>query len=584
MEAATDLIGLAIHLPAWRLSILGLLLRIIETASPDIELARPFIPLFFLSLGFAGCEPSNRIEVPRISAAEIEEHTRVLSSDLFMGRGPGHPGGGVAAQYIAHQFESMGLEAPHGSYFQRVPIIGTAPIPESVSLSFASTTGVIRPSYLDDFVLSSGHTETDNVEGEAELVFVGYGIQAPENDWDDFAGLDVSGKYILILVNDPPAPASDPDLFDGVAMTYYGRWTYKYEEAARQGALGAFIVHETEPAGYPWSVVRGGFSGEQFSLPLNPEGPQPATILGWVSSNLAQEILALGGHDYDELRTLAANRGFSPLETGVTVRAGLSSSTREVETSNVLGLLPGVERPDEYITVTSHYDHFGIGEVIDGDSIYNGAYDNASGTALILAMGRALSEMRTPLERSVLFIATGAEEQGLLGAEWYVQSPLYPLEQTVAEFNFDGANLWGLTTDATIFGEERSELGAFARASAAQLDLTLMPDPEPQVGTFFRSDHFPFAKAGVPSLYVEHGWTFSDYPPGRGHEIRQNYTANHYHAPSDEFTEDFVFDGAVQQGLLGLLTILKIADDDGWPNWHEGQEFRAARVRMMSGR
>ena len=360
LEAATDLIGLAIHVPAWRLSILGLLLPIIKTASPDIELARPFIPLFFLSLGFAGCEPSNRIEVPRISAAEIEEHIRVLSSDLFMGRGSGHPGGGMAAQYIAHQFESMGLEAPHGSYFQRVPIIGTAPIPESVSLSFASTTGVIRPSYLDDFVLSSGHTETDNVEGEAELVFVGYGIQAPENDWDDFAGLDVSGKYILILVNDPPSPASDPGLFDGVAMTYYGRWTYKYEEAARQGALGAFIVHETETAGYPWSVVRGGFSGEQFSLPLNPDGPQPATILGWVSSNLAQEILALGGHDYDELRTLAANRGFSPLETGVTVRAGLSSSTREVETSNVLGLLPGAERPDEYITVTSHYDHFGI--------------------------------------------------------------------------------------------------------------------------------------------------------------------------------------------------------------------------------
>jgi Zn-dependent M28 family amino/carboxypeptidase len=247
-------------------------------------------------------------------------------------------------------------------------------------------------------------------------------------------------------------------------------------------------------------------------------------------------------------------------------------------------LLPGVGRPDEYITVTSHYDHFGIGEAIDGDSIYNGAYDNASGTALILAMGRALSELRTPLERSVLFIATGAEEQGLLGAEWYVQSPLYPLEQTVAELNFDGANLWGSTTDVTIFGEERSELGAFARASALELGLTPMPDPEPQVGTFFRSDHFPFAKAGVPSLYVAHGWLFSGQPPAWGDEIRQNYTANHYHAPSDEFTEDFVFDGAVQQGMLGLLTILDIAADNGWPNWHEGQEFRAARVRMMSGR
>ncbi len=545
---------------------------------------RLFFALFFLSLGFAGCQAVDRIEVPDISAVEIEEHVRVLSSDFFLGRGPGHPGGDMAAEYIAQQFASMGFEAPHGSYFQKVPIIGTSPIPESVSLSFAGTTSIITPSYLDDFVLSSGRSEAENVEEEAELIFVGYGIEALENDWDDFAGVDVANKYILILVNDPPAPTGEPDLFGGMAMTYYGRWTYKYEEAARQGALGALIVHETEPAGYPWSVVRGGFSGEQFSLPPNPDGPQPAKMLGWVSSNLAREILALGGHDYDELKNLARNRGFSPLETGVTVRASLSSSTREVETSNVLGLLPGVGRPDEYITVTSHYDHFGIGEAIDGDSIYNGAYDNASGTALILAMGRALSEMRAPLERSVLFIATGAEEQGLLGAEWYVQSPLYPLEQTVAELNFDGANLWGSTTDVTIFGEERSELGDFARASALELGLTPMPDPEPQVGTFFRSDHFPFAKAGVPSLYVAHGWLFSGQPPAWGDEIRQNYTANHYHAPSDEFTEDFVFDGAVQQGMLGLLTILDIAADNGWPNWHEGQEFGAARVRMMSGR
>jgi Zn-dependent M28 family amino/carboxypeptidase len=520
-------------------------------------------------------------DAPPLSPEEIAQHMRVLASDDFLGRGPGQRGGELAAEYIAADFEAAGLEAPNGSYFQAVPMIGAATDPSSVTLVFDGPSGSVAPTYLDDFVLNAGDPEAARAGGEAELIFVGYGISAPESDWDDFGGVDVAGKYVLILVNDPPAPDDEPDLFGGVAMTYYGRWTYKYEEAARQGALGALIVHETDPAGYPWSVVRGGFSGEQFALPADPGGTTPAALQGWVSVDVARRVLAAGGHDFDGLKERAARRGFTAVPTGIVVRASLENAVRRVDTRNVVGLLPGSTRPDEYITVTSHYDHFGVGEPIDGDSIYNGAYDNASGTALLLTLAGAMADMRIRPARSVLFIATAAEEQGLLGAQWYAQMPLFPLERTVAEVNVDGANLWGRTTDMIVQGEERSELGAFVRERAQELGVTLMPDAEPEKGFFFRSDHFPFAKAGVPSVYVEHGRRYVDRPDGWGDEIQADYTANNYHAPSDEFREEFVFDGAVQQGTLMLLTVLDIAEATAWPNWHEGQEFKAARDAMM---
>ena len=540
--------------------------------------------LVLLAVVIAGGACARELEVPAVSADEIEEHTRVLASDEYLGRGPGQPGGDLAVDYIAARFEEYGLEAPGGSYVQPVPMVGNTPDPGGVTLAIRGPAGSIQPVYLDDFVLNPGDREATEVGGEAELVFVGYGIDAPESGWDDFAGVDVAGKYVLILVNDPPAPASEPDLFGGVAMTYYGRWTYKYEEAARQGALGALIVHETEPAGYPWSVVRGGFSGDQFALPLAPAAPRPAGLIGWVTRDLARAALATGGLDYDELKARAGARGFVAIETGITVRGGVRSAVRRVDTANVVGLLRGSERPDEYLLVTSHYDHFGVGEPVDGDSIYNGAYDNASGTALILAMAHSLSGLDPAPERSILFIATGAEERGLLGGEGYVQAPLYPLDRTVALVNFDEANVWGETTDISVMGEERSELGVYVRARAAELGLTLTPDAEPQVGSYFRSDHFPFARAGVPSLYVRHGWNYVGRPAGWGDSIRAAYNADHYHAPSDEVGADFDYAGAVQQGALALRTLLDLAASDTWPNWLEGQEFKAARDAMMGGR
>jgi len=538
-----------------------------------------------LGLAAAACQAAtDGAYEPLVSADGIREHVEVLASDSLLGRGPGHAGGDMAVAYIADRFAAFGLEAPQGSYVQPVPMIGNTPLAESARLTFRGSGGSVTPEYLDGFVLNPGRADATQAAGEAEVVFVGYGIDAPESDWNDFAGADVAGKFILILVNDPPATVEEPELFGGVAMTYYGRWTYKYEEAARQGALGALIVHETVPAGYPWSVVRGGFSGEQFSLPPDPAAPDPAGMIGWVSEDVARALLATGGHDFDDLKARAGRRGFTAIPTGITARGSLSASVRRVDTENVVGLVRGETRPDEYILVSSHYDHFGIGEPLDGDSIYNGAYDNASGTALIMEMAHSLADMEPGPGRSVLFIATAAEEQGLLGAAWYVQSPLFPLEQTVAEVNFDEANVWGETSDVSALGEERSGLGTYLRRHIGQVGYTITPEAEPEVGTYFRSDHFPFARAGIPALYIKHGLDYVGRPAGWGDSIQADYTANHYHAPSDEIGADWVYDGAARDGTLALLTILDLAGTDDWPNWYEGQEFRAARDAMMVGR
>lgn len=519
-----------------------------------------------------------------LSGDRIRDHVRTLASDEFMGRGPGQPGGDLAADYIAAAFAEAGLLPVNESYFQAVPMIGYAADPASVRLSFAGPAGTVDVPYLDHLVVNVGDPQATEVTGSAEVVFVGYGIDAPEAGWNDFAGADVKGKILLILVNDPPATPEEPDLFGGRAMTYYGRWTYKFEEAARQGALAAFIVHETEPAGYPWTVVRSSWSGEQFSLPAVPGAPEPAGLVGWVSRDVAAAALQLAGLSFEDLKAAAGRRGFVAVPTGITATASLRSTSRPVETVNVVGLLEGGSRPGEIITVTAHYDHFGIGEAVEGDSIYNGAYDNASGTALLLDMARAFASLPERPARSLLFIATAAEERGLLGAQWYVDSPLFPLENTVAGMNVDGANLWGETDDVTFQGEERSELGVFVRARAAEMGLTLVPDSEPEKGYFFRSDHFPFAKAGVPALYVNHGKEYRGRPAGWGQQIQDEFTASRYHAPSDEFSEEFVFDGAVQQGLLTARILWDVAQSEAWPNWHEGQEFKAARDALLARR
>jgi Zn-dependent M28 family amino/carboxypeptidase len=549
---------------------------------------RPFsFVLVALSLLVAACGrgPSAGPDAPaqRITEEGLRAHVRFLADDALEGRAPGTRGGELAALYIATQMEAAGLEPVQGSYFQTVPVIGHTPDPASARLELRYGGRSAAAEYLEDFVVWSGRAAPE-ASALGELVFVGYGVEAPEAGWSDYGDVDMAGKVALILVNDPPPTNEEPNRFDGEAMTYYGRWTYKFEEAARQGAAGAIIVHETGPAGYPWGVVRSSWSGEQFALSTGDQDPPPVPVAGWISRETAMWVLAMAGHSLEELEAAAESREFAPVPTGIQADARVASEVRTLETPNVVGLLPGRTRPDELVILTAHYDHLGIGPAVDGDSIYNGAYDNASGVAVLLEVARAFRAVEPAPARSVLFMATAAEESGLLGAQWYADAPLFPLYNTVATLNVDGASLWGRTEDMIVMGGDRNELGAFAEARARQMGIRLVPDPEPEKGLFFRSDHFPFARAGVPALWIRHGERFRGRPEGWGREMLDRYTAEAYHSPLDRFSEDFVFDGAVQQGRLLFLTSLDIATDNSFPNWFEGSEFRAARDRSLAAR
>lgn len=519
----------------------------------------------------------------RISAEGIRADVRFLADDALEGRAPGTRGGRLAALYIAAQMEAAGLSPIEGTHFQAVPMVGHTPDPATARLAVRHGGRAASAEYLEDFVLWSGRASA-RAAATGEIVFVGYGVEAPEAEWSDYQEADMTGKVALILVNDPPATTEEPGRFEGEAMTYYGRWTYKFEEAARQGAAGAIIVHESGPAGYPWGVVRSSWSGEQFALDLPEEAPPPVPIEGWISREAVDWMLAMAGLSFEELKASAASRDFTAVPTGITVDAEVDSEVRFLETHNVVGLLPGRTRPGEVVVITAHYDHLGIGPAVDGDSIYNGAYDNASGVAVLLELARAFGTLDPAPARSLLFIATAAEESGLLGARWYARSPLFPLHQTVAALNVDGANLWGETEDMIVMGADRNELGAFAEARARRMGVRLSPDPEPDKGFFFRSDHFPFAQAGVPALWVRHGDRFRGRPDEWGREVLDRYTAEAYHQPADRFSDEFVFDGAVQQATLLFLTALDIAEDNSFPNWFEGSEFRAARERSMAAR
>jgi len=551
-------------------------------------MVRRFLFLALVSLQIPACTgPGSSDHQPSgessITGGEMRAHIRFLSHDLLRGRAPGTQGGDIAAHYISSQFEEMGLEPVRGSYFQRVPILGSQPLAPGIDISFRKGGRSASPQHLDDYTLIAGDAAAPFVEGEGELVFVGYGINAPELGWDDYGGTDLTGKVLLMLVNDPPATPEEPDLFGGPAMTYYGRWTYKYEEAARQGAVAAILIHTTESAGYPWSVVRAGRSREQFSLPSDPAASAPVPMKGWMTYGTTEWVLEMAGLELSDLVAKAGTRSFTPVPTGIQVSGRVTSAVRAVETVNVVGLLSGGERPDEVITITSHYDHLGVGEPVEGDSIRNGAYDNASGIALVLEMAEAFTTLPTPPARSILFIATAAEEAGLLGSAWYAQNPFFPLEKTVAEVNVDGANMWGETDDFTVHGVERSGLGAYAEARAQEMSLTLVPDQEPEKGFFFRSDHFPMARAGVPALYFSHGSNYRAQPEGYGDSIQAAYAANHYHAPSDEFSDEWVYEGAIQHALFVYRVVLDIAQDSTFPNWFEGSEFKAARDALMGG-
>jgi len=504
-----------------------------------------------------------------VDTAAMDAHLRFLASDLLEGRAPATRGGRLAAAYIAAQFEALGLEpaGANGTYFQPVALVGMTPQP---MLSWGKAGGATDTLvYRDAFVAWAERPEAD-IAASGEVVFVGYGIRAPEWQWDDYKGADLRGKVLLMLVNDPGLV--DSTVFLGKILTYYGRWTYKLEEAARQGAAGAILIHTTESATYPWEVVRGSWSVEQFKLD-QPHSPSIA-FAGWVTEASARTALSKAGLNLDSLTRAAGRRDFRPIPTGVTASVGVHSALRQVESENVVARLPGRDPrlASQAVLITAHWDHKGIGPAIRGDSIYNGAEDNASGVAAILGAAKALTQLpRTA--RSILFVATTAEESGLLGSEAYVQRPLVPLGQTAAVLNLDVTNVRGATRDIGALGMDRSTLGPAFEAAARAESLTIASQPDVR-GSFFRSDHFPFARAGVPALSIKPGVDFVGRPVGWGVQQENIYNQDRYHQPSDEYQSTFRYAGMAQEVRVTVRAARAIGNDPTMPRWLTSSEFQ----------
>ena len=503
--------------------------------------------------------------------AEIER----LASDAFEGRAPGSAGETRTIEYLREQFSALGLAPgnPDGTWVQNVPLVGITPAEgDTLRVSRGDDTRTLEPGA--DYVAYTKRV-VDQVEVEAEFVFVGYGAVAPEYDWNDFKNVDVTGKILLFLVNDPPSE----DLFGGQAMTYYGRWTYKHEIAAEKGAAGSLVIHEPGPAGYPWEVVGSSPYGESFDLVSDDRNMGRAAIEGWIRRDAAASLFEMAGLDFEAEKAKAAQTDFQPVELGVTGRTQVRNTLRTIDSQNVVARLPGAGAPDEVVIYMAHWDHLGRDESLTGDQIYNGAADNATGTAGLIELARAFTEGEPP-RRSVLFLAVTAEEQGLLGSRYYGEHPLYPAAQTVAALNMDVLNQWGRTRDLTVVGMGQSQLDDVAGEVAGRLGRVLNPDPEPEKGFYYRSDHFSFARAGIPAFYADPGVDYLDKPPGYGIEKREEYTANDYHAVSDEVKPDWDLSGALDDLTFMYHMGASLAASDEGPEWSATSEFRAIREQQ----
>ena len=519
-----------------------------------------------------------------IDTATLMQHIRVLSADSLLGRLPGSLGEEKTVAYLEEQFKAMGLAPgnPDGTYTQRVPLVGIT-VTGAPALTFSAAGASRTLKWKDDYVAWTKHVAPTASLNNSDLVFVGYGTEAPEFQWDDFKGMDVAGKTLVMLVNDPAL--ADTSQFGGPRMTYYGRWTYKYEQGMKHKAAGVLLIHETGPAGYPFSVVQGNAS-ERFDLVTEDKNMGRSDVEGWISLDQAKTLFSMAGQDFDSLKARAATREFSPVPLGVTASVTLQNSLRTIDSRNVIAKLDGSDPAlaSEYIVYTAHWDHFGVGTPVNGDSIYNGALDNATGTAGLLTMAKAFKAMPTPPKRTTLFLAVTAEEQGLLGAQFYAVSPLYPLAKTLANLNMDGLNTWGPTRDLVVIGLGASELDDYATAAAAEQQRVLIPDAEPEKGFYYRSDHFNFAKQGVPAFFGEGGMDYIGKPASFGRERRDEYTANDYHQPQDEIKPGWEMSGAVQDLQLLLAMGYRVAEATKFPEWRPGNEFKAVRDRMLQAK
>ncbi len=546
------------------------------------------VPLVLLA---AGCGPDGELwrgeadtAARAITPERLMAHVQALASDAFEGRQPGTRGEDLTVDYLEEQFREIGLEPgnPDGSYVQTVPLISYTPRP---SARFQVAGETLEPSFPDQYVARSRHFEPETVLEDSELVFVGYGVVAPEYDWDDYKGLELEGRTALVLVNDPPVPHPDdperldPDVFRGEAMTYYGRWTYKYEIGAELGADAVIVIHETGPAGYPFDVISGAFGGENFDVPAADVSDRLITE-AWVDEGTARRIFDAAGHDFDELKARAAGRDFEPVVLDGTAEFRIETELREIESRNVVARLPGSdpELRDEHVIYTAHWDHFGVD---DEGNVYNGAVDNATGTSGLVEVGRAFATLSEPPPRSVLFLAVTAEENGLLGAHWYVENPLYPLERTLAAINMDTMNPWGRTNDIEVIGYGSNTLEELVETEAAAQGRMVRPDAAPELGYYYRSDHFEFARVGVPALYTKGGVDYLGQPESWGEERWARWTAEDYHTPSDTIGDDWDLSGMTEDTRLLFRVGYRVARAEEWPRWYEDSEFRAAREAMM---
>lgn len=517
-----------------------------------------------------------------ISTERIRAHTKFLSSDLLEGRGVGARGGDIATEYLAAEFALAGLEpaGDDGTYFQKVPLVGVE-TQTGAQLSAAGRGKTVAFRWLEDFV-GVNHRQQTAGKLEAEAVFVGHGIVAPEYQWDDFKGVDVKGKMLVLFTNEPGS--DNPSLFKGRALTYYGRWTYKYEEALRHGAAGVIIIHTTPTAGYGWEVVRNSWGREQPFVKLAP-GEGALGLAGWVTRDAGEKLAGLAGRTVDELLKAAESRDFKPIPLGVRVRCSMPSKVREIDSRNVAGVVRGSDPQlkSQAVIYTAHWDHLGIGEAVNGDRIYNGAVDNATGCAVLLEIARAWAAMPEKPRRSALFVAVTAEEGGLRGSEFYANHPLFPPGKTALDLNYDALHPVGRTRDVVVSGAERTTFWPQVQAAAERMNLSIKPDPRPEQGSYYRSDHFSLARVGIPSFTVGGGSDFLGKPAGFAEKLFAEFNAKHYHQPSDEYHADWDFSGLEQMARFGMVLGTEAANQDALPTWNAGDEFLPARERSAAG-
>lgn len=538
-----------------------------------------FIILIYITSCKEAATSSNE-DTGTFNKDSLLQHIKVLASDSFQGRKPFSPGETKTVEYLQNAFKNLGLEPGNGnSYLQNVPLVEITPMPDAV-MKVQSPNGNFELQRTTDFVVATQNTDSVISLKNDELIFAGYGVVAPEYNWNDYAGINVKGKVVLVMVNDPGFGV-DTTLFKGKTMTYYGRWTYKYEEAARQGAKAVLIIHNTEAASYPFSVVQNSWGSSNLYLDKRGSKEYHCALQGWVSADAAKKLLSAAGKDTSLL--LSANKlGFKAVSLNEKLSLNVKVKAEYNTSHNVIAKITGSKRPDEYIIYTAHWDHLGIGKPDEkGDSIYNGALDNASGCAALLEMARAFKALKEKPERSILFLSVTAEEQGLLGSEYYAENPIYPLNKTVADINMDVVDAYAKTNDIIITGAGQNDLEDYVAEAAKQQGRYLAPEAHPEAGSYFRSDHFCFARVGVPALECKSGIDVAGKGKAYGMQLEDDYTANRYHQPADEYDSSWTFEGGIQDLQMFFQIGRKLADETSWPKWKQGSEFKAAREKLQ---